>query len=808
MDETARGMRQHVPSGPGRLWVVVGDRPDPGVAALARLAARAGLPVQLAALHPPQDASDAWPGAPSWHRLSSPDDGSTLTGALVRTLTRRLLRGPSAALTDALAADPWVAEQVDHADVELVGADDAATQALAAWAATRGGPPLRIHTWDRGSALLVEELEELARQVPLAAPGSTVGDPSVDPGAMIRVAVAVAPGRRGTEGLDEGVRAVRGRLVALEPGAPVPPGTDVLVLDGSGPAVAQLPDLGGARVLRIVHPRDRSDPWTRLVEGSCRPRGPAAELSAARVGEAGAGEEVLAEALVGPHVRALQRLRLAGEDGEALEAAARHLADGSTDPLLLREIVYLARVTGSPSVELRALTAQQHAEEGGGTAVERALHKVRDRLRETDVDWFPDLPHLQPGVVPGRILHLLKTTLPRRQAGYSVRGHHSLVALAARGLDVVAVQLPERVEPGAEAAVRTAVEEVRLDGVRYLLPPPVVAAGTAEHLEAAARALLPVVAAERPDLLHVHSGHRGYDLGVVGAALAGALGRPWVYEVRGLFESTWTADQARAERGELFARRSAREVDLVRRADATVTLARTMAEDLVARGAPADRLHVIPNAVDPEVLQPVPRDPDLVRTWAAGGRFTFGYVSNLDHDREQVEDLVRAAILLHASGTPTLALVVGTGRREGQLHRLVEELGAGGQVAFTGRVPHDRVADYYALLDVLVVPRGSERAGRLVTPLKPFEAMAMGVPLVVSDQPALLEVIGDGERGWSYPAGDAAALAELLGRLAADPEGRAEVADRALAWVTRQRTWAGNAERYRAVYAEVAAAAR
>ena len=51
-------------------------------------------------------------------------------------------------------------------------------------------------------------------------------------------------------------------------------------------------------------------------------------------------------------------------------------------------------------------------------------------------------------------------------------------------------------------------------------------------------------------------------------------------------------------------------------------------------------------------------------------------------------------------------------------------------VVFTGQVPHDEVGDYYALLDVFVVPRIDERAARLVTPIKPYEALAMRLPVV------------------------------------------------------------------------------
>jgi glycosyltransferase involved in cell wall biosynthesis len=110
------------------------------------------------------------------------------------------------------------------------------------------------------------------------------------------------------------------------------------------------------------------------------------------------------------------------------------------------------------------------------------------------------------------------------------------------------------------------------------------------------------------------------------------------------------------------------------------------------------------------------------------------------------------------------------------------------------------VLDYYALLDVFVIPRVSERAARLVTPLKPFEAMASGVPLVTSDLEALREITGDGQRGLSFPAGSAEALATVLSEMEGDPARRQDMATRARNWVMSERQWAANGERYAELY--------
>jgi glycosyltransferase involved in cell wall biosynthesis len=160
--------------------------------------------------------------------------------------------------------------------------------------------------------------------------------------------------------------------------------------------------------------------------------------------------------------------------------------------------------------------------------------------------------------------------------------------------------------------------------------------------------------------------------------------------------------------------------------------------------------------------------------------------------------------MLREQGIPARALIVGDGKRRAALQQYVSEREAGSAVIFTGQVPHEDVLDYYAVLDVFVVPRVQERAARLVSPLKPFEAMAAGVPLVVSDLDALREIVGnDGERGRCFGAGDAASLADVLAELYADPGQRADLAERARDWVIRERQWSANGRRYAEIYARV-----
>jgi len=485
---------------------------------------------------------------------------------------------------------------------------------------------------------------------------------------------------------------------------------------------------------------------------------------------------------------------------DALILVRRELQAGAVGREMLRIARDVARLTGEISLQRQVtdLELARWPSSGARTAARLQL----GRWRETSLDWWPSASSevAPPARQTGRILHVLKQSLPHRQSGYSVRSMYLLRSQRAAGLQPVAVTALDF--PATDGPV-----EEEIDGVRHvrLLRTPAPGQQPADrYLDDWAKALTPVAAREEPEVIHVHSGHRGFDAARVALAVGRQLQIPVVYEVRGFFESLWSPDMTRNERGELYERRRAMETDCMERSAAVVTLSESMREEILERGIDPAKVTVVPNGVDPESFVPRPRSSELRRRWGLDG-MVFGYVSNLDHYREGQELLVDAAVELRARGLTATALIVGDGSRRAELEEYARRTGAGGAAVFTGAVPHAEVLDHYALMDAFVVPRVDERAARLVTPLKPYEAMALGVPLVVSDLPALREVIGDGRRGRAFRAGDAGDLARALEALTADPAGAAGTAATARRWVLRERSWSRYGELYREIYARVSA---
>jgi glycosyltransferase involved in cell wall biosynthesis len=483
---------------------------------------------------------------------------------------------------------------------------------------------------------------------------------------------------------------------------------------------------------------------------------------------------------------------------------------GRRSPADMRVVRLRAQVLARTGQMSEALAeASRLAITTGGPKNQQLQRTLQGRWIETDVAWRPLVPRGSDGPgfepEPGRVLYLAKESMPHRNNGYCTRTHETLLAVRGAGRDPIAVTLPgfpsaaEEAGPVARSSQVDAIEYHHvMPGAQHLLG----SVTWEEYIQLTTSTFAREVRRVRPEVLHAGSGHRGYDLGLVGQALAEWAGLPWIYEVRSFFETTWTADERYAEHAEYYHRRFEAESRVMRAADAVVTLSGPMRDEIVnEHGIDPGKVFVIPNAVDLERFEVAPRDPALRTRLGLDGTFVLGYISNLDHFREGQEVLLEAAARLRGQGLPVSVLLVGEGRRRAELEARAQALGLGPAAVFAGSVPFDEVPAWYSQIDLFVVPRVPERAGRMVSPMKPFEAMAMEIPVLVSDLPALVEIAGPGEeRSFVFTAGDPQSLAGRVADLIGHPEELAKRVAAAGDWVRRERTWAGNGRAFDAVY--------
>lgn len=163
--------------------------------------------------------------------------------------------------------------------------------------------------------------------------------------------------------------------------------------------------------------------------------------------------------------------------------------------------------------------------------------------------------------------------------------------------------------------------------------------------------------------------------------------------------------------------------------------------------------------------------------------------------------LVLTQALQRIAGENWRALFVGDGPRRELAARQLATHGLAHRVTLTGAVPYEKMPEYLAQMDILVVPSQTtkslrEQFGRVIV-----EAMASGVCVVGSRSGAIPEVIGDA--GLLVPEGDADALAHALRQLLHAPALRLNLAQRGRQRVAQNYTWERVAEKTAAFYQQV-----
>jgi len=389
-----------------------------------------------------------------------------------------------------------------------------------------------------------------------------------------------------------------------------------------------------------------------------------------------------------------------------------------------------------------------------------------------------------------RILYLADIRFPLERAN-GIQSMETCHALAARGHDVALVVRPDTQSPardpyefyGLARMPRLAIEVAPVTG-----PAPARRAGYLTF--AIGRALR----RGRQDLVFTR------DLGLASLLLRvpAAFRAPVVYEAHTIASNEAAGRPAMLTgasnpSASKLRRLDARDAHVWRAAEGYVTITAGLKRELERRFGPRERVEVVPDGARTPNLQPP--------TSNLRPPFTIGYAGHL-YPWKGVDFIIEAVAAL----PETRALIVGGHEQEPDLAR-VKALAAGldcaSRVTFTGLRPPADVAARLRECDVLVLPNpSSPLSDAFTSPLKLFEYMAAGRPIVASDLPALREVLAHETNALLFEPGNPQALTTAIRRIKEDPDFGARLARQALDDVQRY-TWAARAERLEAVFNEV-----
>lgn len=266
----------------------------------------------------------------------------------------------------------------------------------------------------------------------------------------------------------------------------------------------------------------------------------------------------------------------------------------------------------------------------------------------------------------------------------------------------------------------------------------------------------------------------------------------WPHAALALGELRGGTSYRAAERLELMLYRRARRI--------TVTT-RAFARD-ISRRLPeaASRIDLVPNGTLDTLFDPARGDDGVRGQVAADGECLVAYVG-LHGLAQGLDTVLDAAIRLRASGDRIRFLFVGEGPKKAALVARAQAEGLD-TVRFLPQVPLGESAFYMNAADVLLVPLKADPAFEMFVPSKLFDAMACARPVVLMVAGEARAILGEAGAGVFVPPGDAAALADALRGLAADPERRARLGLAGRAFVVQHYRRADQARRFAALVAE------
>ena len=440
----------------------------------------------------------------------------------------------------------------------------------------------------------------------------------------------------------------------------------------------------------------------------------------------------------------------------------------------------------------------------------RISSKIRgyiDLLDLKDNGLTVDLDHIDCNLVPipGRVLYVLHNSLPYNSGGYATRGHGLMCGVKQLGWDVQVVT--RRGYPHD----RYGMQDLPTDNLQIVdeipyhrlieLEKGYGQTNIASYLQAYAEDLARKVIELRPAIIHAASNHLN---GLVANAVAKHFSIPSIYEVRGLWEITRISRQPEFKDSEYFQMMSNLEAASASEATYIFAITNALGEEMKKRSSSIQNVGFLPNGVHSDRFIPKPVNLELKAKLGMGpDTIVLGYIGSLV-SYEGLDLLLEALPIVKKETTVNFKLmIVGDGAYMGNLQTLCTNLGLDDDVIFTGRVPHEEVEDYYSIVDIAPFPRLPLPVTEMVSPLKPFEAMAMEKAVIASSVDALVEIVEHDNTGLIFQKGSKSDLASKLVDLIDNDTLRLELGKRSRSWVCENRDWSSISAILGEVYAQI-----
>jgi glycosyltransferase involved in cell wall biosynthesis len=230
---------------------------------------------------------------------------------------------------------------------------------------------------------------------------------------------------------------------------------------------------------------------------------------------------------------------------------------------------------------------------------------------------------------------------------------------------------------------------------------------------------------------------------------------------------------------------------LVFETEAVIAVSRTIASKLISRGVSEKKIHIVPNGVSPDSFDADKCDSNMVRKkYDLQNALVIGFVGGLT-PWHGVNYLVEAAKYILAEQSESKFLIVGGAENSvSELKKMANMNGVLDRFICTGWIKHEDIASHLAAMDIVVAPYAPmESTSIYFSPLKVFEYMAMGKPVVASRIDQLSEIFDDGNEIILFEPGNVKELTGAILKLASNPILRHELGSNARKKVLETYTW-------------------
>ena len=398
----------------------------------------------------------------------------------------------------------------------------------------------------------------------------------------------------------------------------------------------------------------------------------------------------------------------------------------------------------------------------------------------------------------GTIIYHASQSMPHTSSGYAIRTHGLVSALNNQQLDVQTILRHGYPLDRNDFAAKKIPKREKIDNVMYHFSHSEIErdiinyqdvynfTNLEKYLRRAISNIVTNAELLKPEIIHSAS---NFVVGMAGAKAAKELGIPSIYEIRGFWHLTQSTKRDGYEGSDHYQLSERLEIETAKMSDHVFTITHALKDILVENGVSEKKISILPNAVDSQQFSITKKDKRLEKDLDFQNKIVIGYIGSFVR-YEGLDLLLEAcAILRNKIGDCFRLLLVGDGDEMQNLRNLSRFLQLEDVVRFTGRVEHHKVNRYYSLIDIAPIPRKGFRVCELVSPLKPFEAMATGKVLITSSVKALAEIVEDGETGFVFEKDNAEDLAEKLHLVISDDELRRQIGVNAKKWVTENHSW-------------------